>query len=96
MRSQRLINLRYRPHQVALDISPFTRGLCLPWSDPGRIRPSGRCRLVQPNSQCQQMGRSKDYKPMIQKMQWVNQLVKTVALNPQKRVLKAVLVPGNF
>jgi hypothetical protein len=62
----------------------------------GRIRPSGRCRLVEPISQNQQMGRSKDYKPMIQKMQSAQQFVKTVALNHQKRVLKAILVPGNF
>jgi len=42
------------------------------------------------------MSRSKDYKPMIQKMQWAQQFVRTVALNHQKRVLKAILVPGNF
>jgi len=62
----------------------------------GRIRQSGRCRLIEPNSQNQQMSRLKDYKPMIQKMQWVQELVRTVALNHQKRVLKAILVPGNF
>jgi len=95
MRSQRLINLRYRPHQVALTSARLRADsayLGLSW----RIRPSGRCRLVEPNSQNQQMSRSKDYKPMIQKMQWAQQFVRTVALNHQKRVLKAILVPGNF
>jgi hypothetical protein len=95
MRSQRLINfvtgrIKWRWNQPV-----YTR-IVLTLVDPGRIRPSGRCLLVQPNSQCQQMGRSKDYKPMIQKMQWVQELVKTVALNHQKRVLKAILVPCNF
>jgi len=95
MRSQRLINfvtgrIKWRWNQPV-----YTRILDT-LVDPGRIRPSGRCLLVQANSQCQQIGRSKDYKPMIQKMQWANQLVKTVVMNPQNWISRRSLFPAIF
>ena len=93
MRSQRLINLVTGRIKWRWNQPVYTR-IVLTLVDPGRIRPSGRCLLVQPNSQCQQMGRSKDYKPMIQKMQWVNQLVKTVAMNPQNWISRRSLFPA--
>jgi hypothetical protein len=50
--------------------------------------------LAEPNSQCKPIGFSKDYKPMIQKMQWVSWLVKTGALSLKNLAFKVVLVPN--
>jgi hypothetical protein len=59
-----------------------------------RLRPWRPRLLAEPNSQCKPISLSKDYKPMIQKMQWVSWLVKTGALSLKKLAFKVVLVPN--